>query len=294
MRPKSLMSMAIATLALTLLVQSAGAQKKPPVKPGRDPGGVAIAILTTGITYTDPTIAACLARDGEGDLIGYDVADNDARPWSAYATTNPRGDALIRMIPCTKGIRIVPIRVDPKVPMTLGRAIDFAAKTPARIVVVPFASDAIEDFLPLGSAADAFRNVLVMVPAGDDLRDIDARPSFPAAFARAGKDWPALGNVVPVGAATGDDRALENLTNFGPKSVAVTVVEGASDRPAGSDLIASPSIRATIDAAWSLACSLQPAATPRDAAELKARLLSLARPKRGPGGETLLDPGCRK
>lgn len=284
----------VAALALSLLAEAAGAQKKPPVTPGRDPDGVAIALLTTGITYTDPTIAACLARDGEGDVIGYDFVDNDARPWSAYATTNPRGDALVRMIPCAKGTRIVPIRVDPKAPMTLGRALDFAAKTPARIVIVPFTSDAIEEFLPLGSAADAFRNVLVIVPAGDDRRDIDARPTFPAAFARAGKDWPALGNIVPVGAATGDARQLEHLANFGSKTVAVTVVEGAGDKPSGGELIASPSIRAMVDAAWSLACSLQPTGTPRDAAELKARLFAIARPERGPAGEVLLDPGCRK
>ena len=32
-------------------------EKKPPLQPGRDPGGVAIALVTTGIDYTVPEVA---------------------------------------------------------------------------------------------------------------------------------------------------------------------------------------------------------------------------------------------
>ena len=55
--------------------------KKPPLPPGRDPGGIAIALLTTGIDCTLPHIARGLGRDGEGELIGFDLADGDNRPF---------------------------------------------------------------------------------------------------------------------------------------------------------------------------------------------------------------------
>jgi len=56
---------AVAAFAVAALAQ----EKKPPLPPGRDPGGVAIALVTTGIDYTVPEVAQRLARDGEGELI---------------------------------------------------------------------------------------------------------------------------------------------------------------------------------------------------------------------------------
>lgn len=55
--------------------------KKPPVPPGRDPGGVAVALIGTGIDYTLPAVARRLARDGEGELIGWDLQDEDRKPF---------------------------------------------------------------------------------------------------------------------------------------------------------------------------------------------------------------------
>lgn len=293
-RSAKIASLGLAIAAVAMQSTPAPAQNNPAVPLGRDPGGVAIAVLTTGISYNDPAIAACLARDGEGEVIGYDFVDNDHRPWSATARTDTRGDELIRMVPCHKGIRIVPVRVDPAQPMSLGRALDFTSKTPARIVVAPFWSNRSADFLPFGSAADAFRNLLVLVPAGDERRNVDEMPVFPAAFARASKDWPELGNLVAIGAATGDANKFEPLTGSGTATVAVMVVEAGADKPSEPAPVTSPSIRAVIDAAWSLACSLDTRTTPRDSAELKARLFAIARTKRTREGAALLDPGCKK
>ena len=69
----------VAAVAVVLaIVGSAAAQpKKPKLPPGLDPGGVAIVLLTTGIDYTKPELAVRLARDGEGELIGWDAVDGD-------------------------------------------------------------------------------------------------------------------------------------------------------------------------------------------------------------------------
>ena len=125
-----------------LWAEIAAAQgRKPKLPAGFDPGGVAIAILSTGIDYRAADIAQRLARDGEGDLIGWDLVDRDNRPFNAVAAETPAalgGDAnaLIRAIG-QPGRRVVPVRIDARDPVSLARAASFVAQTPARIVVVP-------------------------------------------------------------------------------------------------------------------------------------------------------------
>src|SRR2546423_15285496 len=67
-------------VATTLGVAAVAQGKKPPLPPGRDPGGVAIALITTGIDYTVLEVGQRLARDGEGELIGWDLGDQDRKP----------------------------------------------------------------------------------------------------------------------------------------------------------------------------------------------------------------------
>ena len=77
---------AVAAFAVAALAQ----EKKPPLPPGRDPGGMAIALVTTGIDYTVPEVAQRLARDGEGELIGWDLEDQDRKPFDrSKGSTRP-------------------------------------------------------------------------------------------------------------------------------------------------------------------------------------------------------------
>src|SRR5262245_28751980 len=128
--------------------------KKPPLPPGRDPGGVAIALITTGIDYTAPHIAQRLARDGEGELIGFDLVDNDNRPLGAARADTPAhwgGDGTVlaaSILDATIGARLVPVRIDPSNSTSLARAVAFIAQTPARIVAVPMSGPRKEDWEP--------------------------------------------------------------------------------------------------------------------------------------------------
>ena len=180
--------------------------KKPPLPPGRDPGGVAIALLTTGIDYTLANVARGLARDGEGELIGFDLVDRDNRPFgdSGRAQTPPHwggeGTTLaINILDPTIGARLVPVRVDPREPASLARAVAFIAQTPARIVAVPMWSPRKEDWQPFRQAAERFPQLLFVIAAGDDGKDLDKDPVYPAAF--------ALPNVLVVTAARPDANA---------------------------------------------------------------------------------------
>jgi hypothetical protein len=163
--------LAVALAWLALAPASLAQSKKPPIPAGRDPGGVAVALLADGIDYTLPQIAGRLARDGEGELIGWDVEDRDRLPFSAGKGdgTLVAGDLL-----GAGEVRLVPVRVNPADPMSLGRGLAFVAQTPARIAVVAAAQLRQESWEPLQRAAQHFKGVLIIAPAEAGLIAIPA------------------------------------------------------------------------------------------------------------------------
>ncbi len=156
----------VAAVAVVLaIVGSAAAQpKKPKLPPGLDPGGVAIVLLTTGIDYTKPELAVRLARDGEGELIGWDAVDGDNRPYG----TGGAGTALALTLGQAPGTRIIPIRIDPDNQATLATALGLVARMPARIVVVPFVGPAAETRAKFLSAAERLGDRFFIVPADSE------------------------------------------------------------------------------------------------------------------------------
>jgi len=164
--------------------------EKPPVPPGRDPGGSAVALIGTGIDYTLPHIAPRLARDGEGELIGWDLQDQDRRPFDQSRGTAPSewggdGTLLASLIVGAPTVRLVPVRVDPGDPVELARALAFVAQTPARVAVVAMGSPSRPHWEAFRQAAQRFKDVLVVVPA---------EPAYPAAL--------GLDNVLAVAPGT--------------------------------------------------------------------------------------------
>jgi hypothetical protein len=145
------MPIRIAALAISIVMLAAAAygqaqREKPRVPPGRDPGGVAIAIIGSGIDYTRPEIAARLARDGEGELIGWDFVDNDRRPFEYCAQAAPSracGHDLIGPLLGTRP-RLIPLRVASDRPDTLVGSIQAASAMPTRIVLL-----LVEPLLPI-------------------------------------------------------------------------------------------------------------------------------------------------
>jgi hypothetical protein len=229
--------------------------KKPPLLPGRDPGGVAIALLTTGIDYTSPSIARGLARDGEGELIGFDLLDNDNRPFGDGKIPTPAhgGDdgrtLAVAILDAASATRLVPVRVDPRVPASLARAVAFIARTPARIVAVPMWSASKEDWQPFRQAVEASPQLLFVVAAGDEGKDLDKDPVYPAAF--------GLPNVIVVTAASGAVPAgpsprLQTTANWGAKTVdAVALAQNSplatalAAKAAAAALSAAPGLTGT-------------------------------------------------
>jgi hypothetical protein len=141
-----------------------------------------------------------LARDGEGELIGWDLVDNDNRPFrrsegaSAASASGGDGTALARAVGAP-GRRIVPVRIDAADPGSIARAVAFVARTPARIVVVPMWSARQGDWEPFRQAALHFKDLVHQVAAGDNGCDIDRDPVWPAIL-------PTRSSTAPASAAT--------------------------------------------------------------------------------------------
>ena len=135
----------------------------PPVPLGQDAGGTAVAFMTTGIDYRDPAVAKALARDGEGELIGWDFVDDDNQPFDAGGN----GTALAKILAASGRSRLVPVRVDAREPVSLARAVAFVQRTPARLLIIPLASASRDDWLVFEKAARHVSEVLFVASAGD-------------------------------------------------------------------------------------------------------------------------------
>lgn len=168
--------------ALLLSPGSVAQDIEPRVPAGRDPGGAAVALLSGGIDYTLPAVAARLARDGEGEIIAWDFERNDNRPFDRSRGASPEawgGDATAIASGILKepGVRLVVVRVLPGDPVALARAVVFLSQTPARIVVVPMRSVRKQDWEPFAQAAAHFKDMLFIVAAVEM-----PEPDYPAAL----------------------------------------------------------------------------------------------------------------
>lgn len=159
------------------------------VAPGSDPGGIAVAVILPPFPLGSAVVREKLARDGEGVAIGWDFSK---RPKSSEAgvsnTEYQPAPQIVTALTGRSNIRLVPAFVDRLRPSTWAQAIAFIARTPARIVVIPFATDTESDWVAFRAAAEYFPNLLFVVPAqisdrkpGDEAKTDDAL-GYPAKF----------------------------------------------------------------------------------------------------------------
>jgi len=162
---------------------------KPPV--GIDPGLEPVAILTTGIDYTDPVIAKRLARDGEGEPIAWDFVDGDTRPFAASPNTTAAnwggdGTVFMRRLLAHSGMprhSIIAVRINPADPASLARALLFVSQTRATQVAVPMWSQEAGDWEPLRLTAQRLPGLILSVP--ECVLPTPGVPQFPVHFGLA-------------------------------------------------------------------------------------------------------------
>ena len=192
----------------------------PPLPEGVDPGGVTVAHIDSGVNYLLPEIAARLARDAEGKALGRDLWENDARPFDGDQGRSPFfpirhgtpvASLLVKEAP---EIRLVPIRF-PRPDMTrMAEAVETAAAAGTRVVAMPMGSRRQQDWDAFAEAAAAHPEMLFIVSAGNDGRDIDSTPLYPASL--------SLENMIVVTSADAFGR-LAPGSNWGAASVDLMV-----------------------------------------------------------------------
>lgn len=207
---------------------------------GRDPGGPRVALIDSGLPYDLPVFSNRLARGADGTPLGYDFWDLDPHPYDADTSRGPFllirhggpvASILAREAPSAA---LMPFRY-PRPDMTrMAALVERAAQAGARIISAPLGGNRREDWESFAAALKAHPEILAIVSAGNNGRDLDITPVWPAAL-----DLP---NIITVTSAD-DFGRLARGSNWGAETVDVMLpaenqpvidFRGAKGRASGS------------------------------------------------------------
>ena len=193
--------------------------ERDPEKPLKHPGDdtpIRVGMVDSGVNYRLPEINRRLARDSDGQLVGYDFWDMDDLPYDAHPVNSGfflqrhgtrTASLLLREAPA---VELVPYRY-PRPDMSRMQAlVEHAADNQVTILGMPLGSNRLEDWGSFERAARAHPQMVFIVSAGNDGRDIDERPVYPAAL--------DLANLIVVTSADDFVQPAER-TNWGRVSV---------------------------------------------------------------------------
>lgn len=207
----------LAALFLAVAPPCAAFAQDPKVPPEKDPGAVPVALVGAGIDYTNPELAKRLARDGEGNIVGWDFVDNDIHPYSTDATSN----AQARQLLASPGVELVPIRIPPNENDAVVKAGAFAAFTEVRTIVVLQSTAKKEDWALFEKARQHFKDLLFVVPfRGPDVQ----APAYPAALGLPN----VLSVSLPEDVAATADVAFAPPAGIEPTPAAAAIALGAA------------------------------------------------------------------
>ncbi len=157
-----------------------------PAPAANEPQGPRIGMIDSGVNYLLPHIAASLARHDDGSLIGFDFWDMDDLPFDANPARSAfqvqrhgsrTASVLLREAP---GIALVPYRYPRPDMSRMKQLVEHAASNDVRIVGMPLGSNRYADWADFARAAEAHPEILFIASAGNNGRDIDLSPVYPA------------------------------------------------------------------------------------------------------------------
>lgn len=148
---------------------------------------IRVGMVDSGVNYLLPLIQQSLARDSSGQLIGYDYWDLDERPFDSHPTKSgliqrhgtQTASLLLMEAPF---VSLVPYRYPRPAMQRMEQLLEHAAKHDVRIVGLPLGGNLREDWLQFEIAAKQHPQILFIASAGNNGRDIDQEPVFPAAL----------------------------------------------------------------------------------------------------------------
>lgn len=183
------------------------------------PGAAArlrVGLVDSGVNYRLPAINTRLARDADGNLVGYDFWDLDALPYDAHLLgggffVQRHGTRTASLLLAeAPGIELVPYRYPRPDMHRMRELVEHAARNGVTLVGLPLGGYRADEWQAFAAAARAHPGMLFVASAGNDGWDIDERPVYPAAL--------ELDNLLVVTSADDFARPAER-TNWGRESV---------------------------------------------------------------------------
>lgn len=159
-----------------------------PSSVSQEPNRIRVAMVDSGVNYTLPRINARLARTPDGELVGYDFWANDPLPFDAHFGASPfritrHGTAtaslLLKEAPF---IDLVPYRYPRPDMSRMKELIAHAAKNKVRIIGLPLGGNKPDQWDSFAIAAQQHPDILFIASAGNNGRNIDQQPVYPASL----------------------------------------------------------------------------------------------------------------
>ncbi len=261
----------------SLVTVEAREHLNPPVpRHGPTESGVPVALVDSGVNYLLDEIRGRLARDSNGEILGYDYWDLDPRPFDSHPARSPffpqrHGTQTAGVILAEAPVAtLVPYRYPRPDMSRMGELVEHAAARGVRIVNLSLGGRNAEEWRAFGEAARRHPEMLFIASAGNDGRDIDEEGVYPAAL--------GLPNLITATSASGNGLPAQG-SNWGARSVDLLVPaeELVSIDFYGRPRLVSGSSYASARVSALAACLL--AAHPEwRAAELKAAIYARVKP----------------
>lgn len=248
-----------------------------PVRDGTP--GVPVGLIDSGVNYTLDAFAPYLARTSDGRMIGRDFWDGDDLPYDIDNGRSPffpfhHGSTVMSvLIGEAPNARVIPVRYPRPDMAKMAEAVDWLAAQNVTIVNLAMGSNSRDDWIAFEAAAQRHPQMLFLISAGNNGRNIDRDPVFPAAL--------NLDNALVITSADPDGR-LARGSNWGARSVDLMVPgerldvidhRGAPGKASGSSF-AVPRVTA-------LAVRMMEANPTWTSAQLKQAILDRARAQGG-------------
>ncbi len=177
---------------------------------------VRVALIDSGVNYLLPEINASLLRDESGQPVGYDYWDDDDRPFDM----NPRGSLFniqrhgtrtaSLLVSEAPGVRIAPFRFPRPHMHRMQELVAHIAALDIKLIGMALGGNREGEWQVFEQAAKAHPEMLFVVSAGNNGRNIDQQPVYPAAL--------LLENMIVVSSADDTTRPAEG-SNWGREHV---------------------------------------------------------------------------